>query len=50
MGERITFRCNGTMTPGYLARPATGRGPGIVVIQEWWGLVRARNRRTRLAS
>ncbi len=24
---------------GYLARPASGRGPGVVVIQEWWGLV-----------
>ncbi len=39
MGERTAFRCNGTMTAGYLARPVTGRGPGIVVIQEWWGLV-----------
>jgi carboxymethylenebutenolidase len=38
MGERITFKTNGTTTPGYLARPE-GRGPGIVVIQEWWGLV-----------
>ena len=24
---------------GYLAVPATGSGPGVVVIQEWWGLV-----------
>jgi carboxymethylenebutenolidase len=24
---------------GYLAIPASGRGPGVVVIQEWWGLV-----------
>jgi carboxymethylenebutenolidase len=39
MGERTAFRCNGSMTDGYLARPATGRGPGLVVIQEWWGLV-----------
>lgn len=38
MGERITFKANGRMTPGYLARPA-GSGPGVVVIQEWWGLV-----------
>ena len=38
MGERITFKTNGTTTPGYLARP-TGRGPGVIVIQEWWGLV-----------
>lgn len=24
---------------GYLARPDTGSGPGVLVIQEWWGLV-----------
>ena len=24
---------------GYLAIPASGEGPGVVVIQEWWGLV-----------
>jgi len=24
---------------GYLAVPASGSGPGVVVIQEWWGLV-----------
>lgn len=24
---------------GYLAEPASGRGPGLVVLQEWWGLV-----------
>lgn len=24
---------------GYLAAPASGRGPGVVVIQEWWGIV-----------
>lgn len=30
----------GPTTPGYLAMPAqAGRFPGIVVIQEWWGLV-----------
>jgi len=38
MGERISFKTNGTTTPGYLARPK-GRGPGVIVIQEWWGLV-----------
>ena len=26
-------------TPGYLALPAAGSGPGLVLIQEWWGLV-----------
>src|SRR5207244_7680775 len=39
MGSRITFRANGRMTPGYLAVPDTAGGPGVVVIQEWWGLV-----------
>ena len=24
---------------GYLAVPDAGRGPGVVVIQEWWGIV-----------
>jgi carboxymethylenebutenolidase len=39
MGERVTFKANGHNTNGYLARPATGTAPGVVVIQEWWGLV-----------
>ena len=38
MGERITFKSNGSTATGYLARPA-GPGPGVIVIQEWWGLV-----------
>ena len=38
MGERVTFKANGHDTPGYLARPASGGGPGVIVIQEWWGL------------
>ncbi|MDX6242646.1 MAG: carboxymethylenebutenolidase [Frankiales bacterium] len=28
----------GVDAPGYLAKPASGTGPGIVVIQEWWGM------------
>ena len=39
MGEIIEFPSNGTTGQGYLALPATGTGPGVVVIQEWWGLV-----------
>ena len=39
MGERVTFKANGHDTTGYLARPASGTGPGVIVIQEWWGLV-----------
>jgi len=25
--------------PGILARPLAGHGPGVVIVQEWWGLV-----------
>jgi carboxymethylenebutenolidase len=39
MGEMIEFRANGRTAPGYLARPASGRGGAVIVIQEWWGLV-----------
>jgi len=38
MGARISFKTNGGTTPGYLARPSKP-GPGVIVIQEWWGLV-----------
>ncbi len=34
----IEFPSNGSTVEGYLASP-TGGGPGVVVIQEWWGLV-----------
>ena len=37
MGEMIEFPSNGHKASGYLAAPAKG-GPGLVVIQEWWGL------------
>ena len=39
MGEIIEFPSNGGADQGYLAVPASGSGPGVVVIQEWWGLV-----------
>ena len=38
MAETVEFRSNGSMASGYLAKPATGSGPGVLVIQEWWGL------------
>jgi carboxymethylenebutenolidase len=38
MAETVEFRSNGNMASGYLATPATGKGPGVLVIQEWWGL------------
>jgi carboxymethylenebutenolidase len=39
MGQRVEFPSNGHTCGGYLATPASGKGPAIVVIQEWWGLV-----------
>ena len=39
MGEMISFPSNGSEGQGYLAVPSSGTGPGVVVIQEWWGLV-----------
>ena len=39
MGEIVTFASNGGTCEGYLAFPDSGSGPGVVVIQEWWGLV-----------
>jgi carboxymethylenebutenolidase len=38
MSETVEFKSNGNMASGYLAKPATGSGPGVLVIQEWWGL------------
>jgi dienelactone hydrolase len=38
MGERIAFKSNGSTVDGYLAKPSA-RGPAVIVIQEWWGLV-----------
>jgi len=39
MGEIIEFPSNGKTDQGYLATSESGSGPGVVVIQEWWGLV-----------
>jgi carboxymethylenebutenolidase len=38
-GQMIEFRSNGASARGYLAIPESGKGPGVVVLQEWWGLV-----------
>jgi carboxymethylenebutenolidase len=38
MAETVEFRSNGQLASGYLAKPAAGSGPGVLVIQEWWGL------------
>ena len=39
MGEMVRFPFAGGTTGGYLAVPEQGSGPGVIVIQEWWGLV-----------
>ena len=36
MGEMVEFKSNGGTCTGYLAGTS---GPGVIVIQEWWGLV-----------
>jgi carboxymethylenebutenolidase len=38
-GKMVEFRSNGSKTAGYLASPKSSKGPGVLVIQEWWGLV-----------
>ena len=40
MGQNVTFkRPDGNDCNGYLATPGAGeKAPGVVVIQEWWGL------------
>jgi carboxymethylenebutenolidase len=38
MAEMVSFPSNGSEASGYLAVPHGGTGPGILVIQEWWGL------------
>ena len=39
MGEMIEFASGGDQARGYLGIPESGSGPGVMVIQEWWGLV-----------
>lgn len=38
-GQMIKFASNGSARDGYLALPPAGKGPSVIVIQEWWGLV-----------
>jgi len=38
MGENVEFPSNGSTAGGYLARAPEGAGPGIIVLQEWWGV------------
>ncbi len=39
MGSRIEFtRPDGQKAPGYLAEPARTGAPGVVMLEEWWGV------------
>ncbi len=38
-GKMVEFKSNGGKGSGYLAVPKSGGGPGVIVLQEWWGLV-----------
>ena len=38
MGENVEFASNGSTAGGYLALPASTPAPGVLVLQEWWGL------------
>jgi carboxymethylenebutenolidase len=39
MGKMINFDSGDDRYEGYLAEPAGGKGIGVIVLQEWWGLV-----------
>jgi carboxymethylenebutenolidase len=36
--QNTTFPSGSSQAHGYLALPESGSGPGVIVIQEWWGL------------
>jgi carboxymethylenebutenolidase len=38
-GQMVQFTSNGGATGAYMSIPQKGTGPGVIVIQEWWGLV-----------
>jgi carboxymethylenebutenolidase len=36
--EQVEFTSNGGTASGYLYTPESESGPGVIVIQEWWGV------------
>ena len=38
-GTTVDFPADGRGARGYLSLPPGGTGPGVLVLQEWWGLV-----------
>lgn len=39
MGDIVSYASDGGTGTGYLASPPAAAGPGVIVLQEWWGLV-----------
>ncbi|MCS7285139.1 MAG: dienelactone hydrolase family protein, partial [Hydrogenobacter thermophilus] len=39
MGRELKFKKDGVEISGYLAEPEFTKGPLVIVIHEWWGLV-----------
>jgi carboxymethylenebutenolidase len=38
MAETVQFPCGDATASGYLVVPESGSGPGVILVQEWWGL------------
>ena len=38
-GHHVDFTTGDERARAYLSLPAAGHGPGVIVLQEWWGLV-----------
>lgn len=38
-GKMVSFPANGREGLGFLEVPRSGNGPGVMVVQEWWGLI-----------
>ncbi len=38
-GHHVDFATGEEQARAYLSLPASGHGPGVIVLQEWWGLV-----------
>ncbi|MDX2129679.1 MAG: dienelactone hydrolase family protein [Chloroherpetonaceae bacterium] len=39
LGQMVSFSSNGNLSEGYLSKSTSGKGIGVIVLQEWWGLV-----------
>jgi carboxymethylenebutenolidase len=38
MAETVEFASNGGTAEGHLVVPPGGTGPGLIIVQEWWGV------------